>query len=71
MALKSLCVFGPDGSTVADLRALLNSDEYSGADAAITILRDGTRFYMRVSNGEGAHPTDLDESVQCPGSPRC
>lgn len=71
MALKSLCVFGPNGNTISDLRALLAEPEYSGPDAAITILRDGNNFFMRVSNADGAHPTDLNESTQCPGSPRC
>ncbi len=73
MGLKSLCTFGPDsdgGTTIASLKALLNSDEYGGDDAAITFLRDGNDFYMRLSNAEGDHPTDLNESTQCP-NPRC
>ncbi|HEV8448593.1 MAG TPA: hypothetical protein VGQ44_17305 [Gemmatimonadaceae bacterium] len=72
--LKPLCVFGPDsagGTTIADLRALLANPEYSGDDAAITILQKGKDFFARVSNAEGAHPTDLNEATQCPGSPRC
>jgi hypothetical protein len=69
--LHSLCVFGPGGSSVSQLRDLLNEPEYSGDDTAITVLRDGDNFYLRVSNVEGNHPTDLNESTQCPGGLRC
>jgi hypothetical protein len=73
MGLKALCTFGPDsdgGVTIGTIRTLLNSAEYSGDDTALTFLRDGNDFYVRVSNADGDHPTDLNDSTQCP-NPRC
>jgi hypothetical protein len=69
MPKHAIAIFSADA--IASLRETLNQAEYQTPDADLIILRDGSDFYIRVTNADGDDPGDINDSRPCPGSPGC
>lgn len=69
MPKHSIAVF--NSGAIGSLRELLNDSEYLTTDTQLVILRDGSKFYLRVQNTTGPDPDDINDSHPCPGSPGC
>jgi len=60
------CYF--DGASVQMLHDKLL--EYGPVGTIVSVLQEGTSFYLRVTNAN-EEGTDINESHVCPGSPGC
>jgi hypothetical protein len=45
--------------------------EYAGPDAIFKILKQGKKFYVQFCGADGEGGDPINDSVQCPGNPRC
>jgi hypothetical protein len=45
--------------------------EYAGPGAAFKILKDGPKFLIQFCGADGEGGDPLNDSLVCPGSPRC